>query len=160
MLALLAVVSIATAANPAAVYLKRMSSCYYERMAYPTPNDLLDEWAELVNERNLDGVLAKYDESAVLIPTFSNRLLNTPERIRGYFETLCSREGLLLTLHQSPRLITPIAGGLYALAGIYRWQFAVEDVPLNFEARYTFVLDLERPSPILNHHSSQIPRML
>lgn len=129
-------------------------------MPTQNPNDLLNEWAGLVNERNLDGVLAKYDESAVLIPTFSNRLLNTPQRIREYFETLCSRDGLLLSLHERPRLSTPISGGLYALAGIYRWRFAVEGEPLDFEARFTFVLDLERPSPILNHHSSQVPRML
>ncbi|HET6628754.1 MAG TPA: nuclear transport factor 2 family protein [Woeseiaceae bacterium] len=124
------------------------------------PNELLNEWAGLVNERNLDAVLATYDESAVLIPTFSNRLLNTPARIREYFETLCSREGLALSLHERPRVSTPIGGGLHALAGIYRWRFAVEDELLDFEARFTFVLDLERPAPILHHHSSQVPRML
>lgn len=124
------------------------------------PNELLNEWAGLVNDRNLDGVLATYDENAVLIPTFSNRLLNTPARIREYFVTLCSREGLALSLHERPRVITPIHGGLHALAGIYRWRFSVEDEPLDFEARFTFVLDLERPAPILHHHSSQVPRML
>ncbi len=129
-------------------------------MPNQNPNDFLNEWAELVNDRDLAGVLAKYDESAVLIPTFSNRLLNTPARIREYFETLCNRDELLLSLHERPRLITPVGEGLYALAGIYRWRFAVEDAPLNFEARFTFLLDLGRPSPILNHHSSQIPRML
>lgn len=129
-------------------------------MPYQTPNDLLLEWARLVNERQLEGVLALYDESAVLIPTFSNRLLNTPERIGEYFETLCSREGLVLSLHEKPRLVTPVSGSVYALSGIYRWRFAVEDEPLDFEARFGFVLDLERRAPILHHHSSQIPRML
>lgn len=124
------------------------------------PNDLLAEWARLVNERRLQGVLALYDDSAVLIPTFSNRLLNTPERIGEYFETLCSRDGLELSLHEKPRLVTPLGGGLYALSGIYRWRFAVEGEPLDFEARFGFVLDLERRAPILHHHSSQIPRML
>ena len=124
------------------------------------PNELLNEWAGLVNDRNLDGVLAAYDENAILIPTFSNRLLNTPARIREYFVMLCSRDGLVLSLHERPRVITPIRGGLHALAGIYRWRFSVEDEPLDFEARFTFVLDLERPAPILHHHSSQVPRML
>ncbi len=124
------------------------------------PNDLLNEWARLVNERNLEGVLAMYDENAVLIPTFSNRLLNTPERIRGYFETLCNREGLELSMHEKPRLVNAAGGAMYTMAGIYRWHFAVEDTPLNFEARFSFVLDFERPAPILQHHSSQIPRML
>ena len=125
-----------------------------------TPNELLNEWARLVGERNLDGVLALYDESAVLIPTFSNRLLNTPARVREYFETLCNRDGLALTLHEKPRVISELGGGMYALSGIYRWRFSVEDEPLDFEARFSFVLDLARSAPILHHHSSQIPRML
>jgi hypothetical protein len=105
-------------------------------------------------------VLALYDESAVLIPTFSNRLLSTPETIREYFETLCSREGLTISLHGKPRLVSAVGGGLYVLAGIYRWGFTVDDEPLEFEARFTFLLDLGRPRPILHHHSSQVPRAL
>lgn len=124
------------------------------------PNRFLQGWADLVAERDLEGVLALYDESAVLIPTFSNRLHSRPEGIREYFVALCRREGLVLSLHEKPRLVSSIGGGVYTLAGIYRWGFAVEDVPLNFEARFSFVLDFNRPSPILHHHSSQIPRTL
>ncbi|MGH8495104.1 MAG: nuclear transport factor 2 family protein [Gammaproteobacteria bacterium] len=130
------------------------------RMSARDPNRFLDEWARLVNERNLEGVLALYDEAAVLIPTFSNRLLDKPERIREYFERLNNRDGLAIWLHEKPRLASAIGGGIHALAGIYRWQFAVDDELLDFEARFTFVLDLGRKAPILHHHSSQIPRML
>lgn len=136
------------------------ATCYHSVMRDQSPNDLLNEWARLVGERDLDGVLALYDESAVLIPTFSNRVLNSPARIREYFEMLCSRDELSISLHQKPRVLSPMGGAMYALAGIYRWRFAVEDEPLDFEARFSFVLDLERPAPILHHHSSQIPRML
>ncbi len=124
------------------------------------PNAFLDEWANRVGERDLEGVLGMYDTAAVLIPTFSNRLLSGRERIRGYFEVLCSRDGLAISLHPKPRLITPLADGRHALAGIYRWRFAVEDVLLDFEARFSFLLDLGRAAPILHHHSSQIPRTL
>ena len=123
-------------------------------------DELLNEWSRLVNGKELDAVLATYDENAVLIPTFSNRLLNTPELIRGYFETLCSREGLALSLHERPRVATAVGGSVYSLAGIYRWRFAVDGELFKFEARFTFLLDLDRPAPILAHHSSQIPRML
>ncbi|HEX2139907.1 MAG TPA: hypothetical protein VHG33_09365, partial [Woeseiaceae bacterium] len=75
-------------------------------------------------------------------------------------ENLCNRDGLTLSLHEKPRVISQLGGTLYALSGIYRWRFAVEDEPLDFEARFSFVLDLARPAPILHHHSSQIPRML
>ncbi|HLT92633.1 MAG TPA: nuclear transport factor 2 family protein [Woeseiaceae bacterium] len=124
------------------------------------PNRFLERWAERVIDRDLDGLLALYDRSAVLIPTFSNRLLCGHERIREYFERLCSREDLRISLHERPRVATAIDGGLQALAGIYRWRFAVDGEPLAFEARFSFLLDLARPSPILHHHSSQIPRTL
>lgn len=129
-------------------------------MKISKPDNFLNAWMQLVNERDLDGVLALYDDSAVLIPTFSNRLLNTPARIREYFETLCSRDGLSVELHEKPRMVNAVTDEIYALSGIYRWRFAIEDELLNFEARFSFVLDFSRTGPILQHHSSQIPRML
>ncbi len=129
------------------------------RMWESGPNRLLEEWTRCVNDRDL-AVLELYDPTAVLVPTFSSRLLNTPEKIREYFTTLCSRDELGLELHQKPRHTSPVVGDIHVLSGIYRWRFAVDEELLNFEARFTFVLDLARRAPILHHHSSQIPRML
>lgn len=123
------------------------------------PNRLLEEWTRRVNERDL-GVLELYDPNAVLVPTFSSSLLNTPEKIREYFARLCSRDELGIELHRKPRHVSAVAGDIGVLSGIYRWRFAVDEELLNFEARFSFVLDLARQSPILHHHSSQIPRML
>ena len=117
-------------------------------------------WTELVGRQDVEGVLALYAEDAVLVPTFSNRLLTTPERIREYFVTLCSRERLGLELHTRPRIVTPVSEHVCALGGIYRWQFAVDEELLAFEARFSFLLDFARAAPILHHHSSQIPRSL
>ena len=58
------------------------------------PEQILKEWMQAVNEGSLEGLLALYDEKAVLIPTFSNRLLAKPEGIRDYFSKLCGREEL------------------------------------------------------------------
>ena len=46
------------------------------------PEDVLKEWMTAINNRDIERLLGLYDEKAVLIPTFSNRLLNTPEKIR------------------------------------------------------------------------------
>ncbi len=129
-------------------------------MQISEPDKFLNVWMQLVNDRDLDGVLGLYDESAVLIPTFSNRLLSKPERIREYFETLTSRRGLGLTLHERPRILNSISDTIHTLSGIYRWRFEIDDEPLDFEARFSFILDFARSAPILHHHSSQIPRML
>lgn len=125
-----------------------------------TAPDVLKEWMRLVNHRDIAGLLALYNQNAVLIPTFSNRLLNSPAQIREYFERLCSRDDLSISLHDKTLMTQSIRQKIHALCGIYRWRFAIDGESLTFEARFSYMLDLALPSPILHHHSSQIPRML
>jgi hypothetical protein len=124
------------------------------------PEDILKEWMQAINKGDIEGLLALYNEKAVLIPTFSNKLLSKPEKIREYFEKLCSREELSIALHEKTLTVQSIQNDLYALHGIYCWRFAVEGELFSFEARFSYILDLTLPSPIIHHHSSQIPRML
>ena len=124
------------------------------------PEQILKEWMQAVNEGNLQALLDLYDESAVLIPTFSNRLLGNPEKIRDYFERLVSREELSIALHEKTLNIQAIKDEVYAMHGIYCWRFAIDGELLSFEARFSYVLDLRLPHPIIQHHSSQIPRMI
>ena len=124
------------------------------------PKDILEQWMQAVNDGNVESLLSLYDNKAVLIPTFSNRLLNTPEKLRDYFEKLGSREELSIALHEKTLIIQELGNQIYSLSGIYNWRFAVDGELLNFEARFSYVIDLSKPNPILHHHSSQIPRML
>ena len=50
------------------------------------PKDILEQWMQAVNEGDIEKLLSLYDNQAVLIPTFSNRLLNTPDKLKNYFE--------------------------------------------------------------------------
>ena len=118
------------------------------------------QWMKAVNDGNVESLLSLYDNEAVLIPTFSNRLLNTPEKLRDYFEKLGSREELSIALHEKTLIIQELKNQIYSLSGIYNWRFAVDGELLNFEARFSYVIDLSKPNPILHHHSSQIPRTL
>lgn len=124
------------------------------------PEQVLKEWMQAVNDGSLEGLLALYDDEAVLIPTFSNRLLSKPAVISDYFKKLCSREDLSIALHEKTLSTQIIAGDVYGLHGIYCWRFAVDGEMLSFEARFSYVMDLAREKPIIQHHSSQIPRML
>ena len=124
------------------------------------PQQILKAWMAAVNGGDLEGLLALYDDSAVLIPTFSNRLLSNPEAIRDYFSRLCGREELSIALHEKTLNVQRIGGDVFGMFGIYCWRFAVDDELLSFEARFSYLLDLARDKPILHHHSSQIPRML
>jgi hypothetical protein len=128
---------------------------------FKSPQDVLEQWMQAVNNGEIENLLALYDSKAVLIPTFSNRLLNTPEKLRDYFEKLASREELSIALHEKTVIIQEIDNqNLYSLSGIYNWRFDIDGELFNFEARFSYLIDLSKPSPILPHHSSQIPRML
>ena len=124
------------------------------------PDEILQIWLKAVNEGNLEKVLSLYNENAILIPTFSNKISNTSEKIRNYFNQLKSREGLQVNLHENTIKQQRIDENVYALCGIYNWKFFVEDELLIFEARFSFLINLALKSPILHHHSSQIPRTL
>ncbi len=124
------------------------------------PEDILKKWMNSINEADVEQLLTLYNENAVLIPTFSNRLLSTPARIREYFEKLGAREELSIALHEKTLIIQPTQQEMYAMCGIYCWRFAVDGELLSFEARFSYLINLALPCPILHHHSSQIPRML
>lgn len=124
------------------------------------PEQILKEWMQAINNGEVEALLALYDEKAVVIPTFSNRLLSKPGTIRDYFEKLGSREELSIALHEKTLTIQHIKDDVYAMHGIYCWRFAIDGELLSFEARFSYVLDLALPNPIIQHHSSQIPRML
>ncbi|MFA5205353.1 MAG: nuclear transport factor 2 family protein [Lentisphaeria bacterium] len=121
---------------------------------------VLNEWMLAVNRGDLERLLALYSETAVLIPTFSNRLLNHPDKIRDYFATLGSREELSIALHEKTVIVQPLKSELCSLSGIYCWRFLLDGELLSFEARFSYVLDLASARPIVQHHSSQIPRVL
>jgi hypothetical protein len=124
------------------------------------PHEIVERWMELVHERELEKILALYDQNAILIPTFSDSIQNTPEKIRGYFEKLLSRKNLKLTLHPKTIRTQQLNAILSVVSGIYQWKFNVEDELITYEARFTFVVDITKTSPIIHHHSSQIPRMI
>lgn len=124
------------------------------------PRSILDKWMQAVNSADADAILNLYDPNAVLIPTFSNRVLNTPEKLRDYFEALGSRPELSIALHDKTLITQELGNQIYVLGGIYNWRFAVDGEVLNFEARFSYVMDLAKPAPIVHHHSSQIPRTL
>lgn len=124
------------------------------------PEQVLREWMKAVNDADVRALTALYDPCAVLMPTFSNRLLAKPEQIRDYFEKLCAREDLSVALHEKTLNVMPLNEEIFAMHGIYCWRFAVDGELLSFEARFSYVANTALSAPILQHHSSQIPRVL
>jgi len=128
---------------------------------FSSPLHVIESWMNHVNEGDIESLLKLYDHGALLIPTFSNRLLNTPEKLREYFEKLSSREELSIALHEKTVITQETKDkNVFMVGGIYNWRFAVDGELLNFEARFSYVMDISQSNPILHHHSSQIPRTL
>lgn len=125
-----------------------------------SPESVLKAWMDAVNCGDLASVVALYDESAILIPTFSNRLLRSPEAIKDYFVLLAKREELSLALHDKTLSIQSVGGSIYSMSGIYCWRFAIDGELFSFEARFSYMINVAAQAPIIHHHSSQIPRML
>ena len=124
------------------------------------PEDILKSWMQAVNGGDIEALVALYTTSAVVIPTFSNRLLSRPESIREYFAKLCSRDELSIALHEKTLIVQPTSDTVHSMFGIYCWRFAIDGELLSFEARFSYLVDVGNSRPILHHHSSQIPRML
>ncbi|MBN2202444.1 nuclear transport factor 2 family protein [bacterium] len=124
------------------------------------PERIITQWMKMVNERNISGVLHLYDRQSVILPTFSDRIQDTPSKKKEYFRKLLHRRQLSISIH--PRSIRTHAIGptSHVVSGLYRWKFDVEGELITYEARFTFVVDSAKSAPIVHHHSSQIPRMV
>ncbi len=122
--------------------------------------NIIDKWLNYVNEKQVEPLLALYNDEAIVIPTFSNRILNSPEKIKDYFVKLASREEISIAMHNNTLIEQNMNNNLYSISGIYCWRFAVDGELLSFEARFSYLIDTNNARPILHHHSSQIPRMI
>jgi len=127
---------------------------------YETADAVIKAWVNAVNLGDSGGILALYRDDAILLPTFANRTLRTHEAIGGYFNSLAARPGLEVSLHARTVSEQALTNDVRCVSGICLWRFEVDGEAMNFEARFTFIIDLARDAPIVHHHSSQLPRML
>ncbi|MBN1938098.1 MAG: nuclear transport factor 2 family protein [Candidatus Aminicenantes bacterium] len=124
------------------------------------PEQVLHDWIRAVNEKNEGLIEELYEPAALVMPTFSNMFLDRNDKKIGYFKTLFARNELLVTLHPRTVRVQYVGSSVAVVSGLYCWSMTVEEEPVSYEARFSFVLDLSQPRPILHHHSSQIPRTI
>ena len=118
-------------------------------------HSVLDAWLTGVNTGRLDEVVALYDDSAILLPTFSKTMLSDHQSIANYFKGISNRGRVLVTLLDNTLSIQALGDSLEAVSGFYDWHFIDEDILV--KARFTYLVDSAKPSPILHHHSSLLP---
>ena len=122
--------------------------------------DVLVTWIEQVNKRDIDSIMSLYSKDRIFLATFSPHVIRDDARTREYFEQLASRAGMSVRLHERSLSEQMLSDHSSVISGIYTFSFEIDDEPLSFASRFSFVIDLADPHPIRDHHSSQIPRTL
>jgi hypothetical protein len=121
------------------------------------PEAILGKWFDHVNGMDVEGVVGMYGDDSTLLPTFSPRCLATREEIRKYFENLAAKSNLKVELDDEAPRVDSVGGSTYVLSGRYTFSYRADEGGQAFPSRFTFVLDTSRESPIVHHHSSQVP---
>ncbi|MDA1247369.1 MAG: SgcJ/EcaC family oxidoreductase [Cyanobacteria bacterium] len=122
----------------------------------PLDERQVEGWFESWNQALATGdpvqVAQLYGDHALLLPTLSSELRETPEGITDYFSSFLARHPSGSVTHRQILLGCDEAVD----AGTYR--FTLHDPEATVEARYTFVYGLEDGQwRILHHHSSLLP---
>lgn len=117
---------------------------------------VIDDWLEAVNARAVDRVCALYARDAILLPTLSDVICDSPERIEEYFASFLARPKLAARLSSC---YVQEYSEIKIDSGIYEFEWEEEDSGLkrSARARFTFVI---RDGLIVEHHSSMAPGVL
>jgi hypothetical protein len=119
--------------------------------------DIPNQWTDLLNEGNLEGVLSLYEEKALLMATFDAEPLMRPAQRREYFENFMKRPGAGVEVDPSTLSHKPLSSDLYQATGHYTFFYEEADVLVRQNARFTFIVSIKDSHLILHHHSSLVP---
>ena len=112
-------------------------------------------WADAVNSKDLDRILALYDPEAVLWGTVSPTLRDSPPTIREYFMPGAARPNLKVELGEHR---IRVYGNIAINTGYYTFTDVREGQPATFPSRFSFTYrQREGRWLIVDHHSSSVP---
>ena len=116
----------------------------------------LSLWVDLFNGLETQSIVDLYDTNAILIPTFSPSSTIYKADIKYYFDELFAKDSVSVDVREVKKNSFNAREGLSIIYGTYSFSFKADLSLLNFPARFTFLLDLSLPGPIIHHHSSLI----
>ncbi|MQT59216.1 SgcJ/EcaC family oxidoreductase [Pseudomonas sp. FSL R10-0399] len=120
--------------------------------------DLFDRWNRALQTGNANAVIDLYAPNAVLQPTVSNKVRNTPAQIKDYFDHFLQLKPLGQINY---REIRQLGSNVSMDSGVY--TFTLNEgggKTRQVQARYTFVYErVGSQWKIINHHSSAMPEV-
>jgi hypothetical protein len=122
-------------------------------------------WMHTICQGSVEGVLGLYRPNAVLVPTYSDRVLSGHRELAKYFKMFLGKEGLCGRIDG---LVEQDLGSVKSVSGIYTFGWTERGRPKSVAARFTFVLTPEsihtgrvwvadKRWRIVTHHSSEMP---
>jgi hypothetical protein len=120
-----------------------------------TPESVLEQWAQCFNNGDLDGITRLYHIDSTLLPTFKPVLMNSRDQISGYFSAaIGGKASIDFNVKKSIR--TELSESTYLMTGSYIFCLPSKGGE-EYESWYSFVIDTDKDSPIMHHHSSRVP---
>lgn len=119
---------------------------------------LFDRWNSALQTGNVNAVIDLYAPNAVLQPTVSNKVRNTPDQIKDYFDHFLQFKPLGQINY---REIRQLGSNVAMDSGVYTFTLNEESGKTRqVQARYTFIYELiDSQWKIINHHSSAMPEV-
>ena len=117
--------------------------------------NVIEKWADYVNQSNLQKLLGLYAPDSTMIPTFFKKILINSSEIQEYFVMLSEWETTVAIFKES--FCTKRIEMGFLVNGEYTFNLNRGEQSQSIPARFSFLLDLSREDPILLHHSSALP---
>ena len=118
---------------------------------------VFDAWLAAVSSGSSDEVVKLYTKDAVLLPTLSPRVHNTPELRKEYFDVFTAKENLKGTVNEEH---IRVFGNMAVNSGLYTFTYTRDGEKIEVPARFSFVYH-KAPQGwlIVDHHSSKLPEI-
>jgi len=154
-LALLAIIATPNLSVSVPVYAKAHQAA--TQTAEQQIQKAFDTWLAAVSSGSPDAVMKLYVTDAVLLPTLSPKVHNTPELRKDYFNVFTAKENLKGTVNEQH---IRVFGNIAVNSGLYTFTFTEKNKIVTVPARFSFVYQ-KTPQGwmIVDHHSSKLPEL-
>jgi uncharacterized protein (TIGR02246 family) len=115
-----------------------------------------ETWRDAIANSDAAGIVALYEDDAVLVATLNNEPITNQKDRTAYFETLKQKPKLSVTPDEEHLRV--IDEDNAAISGLYTFHFEDAGKMVEVPARFTFVYEKEGDEwKIIEHHSSKLP---
>lgn len=118
-------------------------------------HQVFTNWLKAVSSGKPELVEKLYAQDAVLLPTLSPKVHNTPELRKEYFSHFATKPNLKGKINEEH---IRVYGDIAVNSGLYTFSFTKDGATVEVPARYSFVYHkTPKGWMIIDHHSSKLP---